>query len=435
MTVTYREAPFGGARLTLAARTETGPIRMVNEDGFLVLDLATGVSIMPEPGGERLESGTGVALAVIDGMGGCSGGTEATRIAIEAMRRRLRAGVGRSHEGLRRAMVEAVKEAGREVHRAAQRDRVLTGIGAALTAAAIGGGAAQLVHRVPAAIHEPEAIGKRGREREIVGDDDRCGPSLADLCAQERREHQHAVGVEAHGGLVEEQDPPPAGERARHRDALRLAAGEPRARMSLACPLLGQVHASEPFLHRGIPRGRRIGLGCDRRRSRVGVPQRQPQVPTHAQVIEQRPTLRHDAHRRPQLASRVLDHEPALAQARGILDAPEQRRLARSVAAEERNDLARLHAQVDTGEQRSWTVQLTEAKGKRDAVAARVPNTMRTMYEKIRSRRKAQVVFAVTYGACGSCDTALPVQRRTQMLSKGTLELCEGCGMLLYATE
>lgn len=86
-------------------------------------------------------------------------------------------------------------------------------------------------------------------------------------------------------------------------------------------------------------------------------------------------------------------------------------------------------------EQQALSVQLTEAKGKRDAVAARVPNTMRTMYEKIRSRRKAQVVFAVTYGACGSCDTALPVQRRTQMLSKGTLELCEGCGMLLYATE
>ena len=86
-------------------------------------------------------------------------------------------------------------------------------------------------------------------------------------------------------------------------------------------------------------------------------------------------------------------------------------------------------------EQQALGVQLTEAKGKRDAVAARVPNTMRTMYEKIRSRRKAQVVFAVTYGACGSCDTALPVQRRTQMLSKGTLELCEGCGMLLYATE
>lgn len=87
------------------------------------------------------------------------------------------------------------------------------------------------------------------------------------------------------------------------------------------------------------------------------------------------------------------------------------------------------------GEQQALDVQLADAKGKREAVAAKVPNAMRTMYEKIRARRKSQVVFAVTYGACGSCDTAIPVQRRTQMVSKGTLELCEGCGMLLYAAE
>ena len=86
-------------------------------------------------------------------------------------------------------------------------------------------------------------------------------------------------------------------------------------------------------------------------------------------------------------------------------------------------------------EQDALDAQLAAARGTRDAVATKVPNGMRTTYEKIRSRRKAQVVFAVASGACSSCDTAIPVQRRTQMLSKGTLELCEGCGMLLYASE
>ncbi|MCC6931157.1 MAG: hypothetical protein IT359_19360 [Gemmatimonadaceae bacterium] len=86
-------------------------------------------------------------------------------------------------------------------------------------------------------------------------------------------------------------------------------------------------------------------------------------------------------------------------------------------------------------ERQALDVQLAEAQGKRAAAAARVPGSMRGMYEKIRARRRSQVVFAVTHGACGSCDTAIPVQRRTQMVSKGTLELCEGCGMLLYATE
>lgn len=86
-------------------------------------------------------------------------------------------------------------------------------------------------------------------------------------------------------------------------------------------------------------------------------------------------------------------------------------------------------------EQGTLDAQLAAARAARDAVAVKVPTAMRTTYEKIRSRRKAQVVFAVSYGACGSCDTAIPVQRRTQMVSKGTLELCEGCGMLLYAAE
>lgn len=47
---------------------------------------------------------------------------------------------------MRRALLDAVQDAGREVYRASQRDRVLTGIGAAVTAAVIGGGAAHFIH-------------------------------------------------------------------------------------------------------------------------------------------------------------------------------------------------------------------------------------------------------------------------------------------------
>lgn len=79
--------------------------------------------------------------------------------------------------------------------------------------------------------------------------------------------------------------------------------------------------------------------------------------------------------------------------------------------------------------------ELAAARGKRDSVAQGVPPAMRTMYDRIRSRRHTQVVFPVHGGACGSCDTAVPVQRRNQMHARGTLESCEGCGMLLYATE
>lgn len=87
------------------------------------------------------------------------------------------------------------------------------------------------------------------------------------------------------------------------------------------------------------------------------------------------------------------------------------------------------------GEKSALDAQLATARARRDAVAAQVPGAMRSTYDRIRSRRHGQVVFAVTYGACGSCDTAIPVQRGKQMQAKGTIELCEGCGMLLYATE
>lgn len=79
--------------------------------------------------------------------------------------------------------------------------------------------------------------------------------------------------------------------------------------------------------------------------------------------------------------------------------------------------------------------ELAAARGKRDGMANDVPAGMRTMYDKMRSRRRKQVVYPIAYGACSACDTSVPVQRGKQMALKGTLEACEGCGMLLYATE
>ena len=100
-----------------------------------------------------------------------------------------------------------------------------------------------------AAIHEPKAIGKGGREGQIVGDDDRSRTSLPDLVAQQRREHEHPVGIETDRGLVEEQQPTTAGEGARHRDALGLAAAEAGGRARALGPLAGQVHAIQPLFH------------------------------------------------------------------------------------------------------------------------------------------------------------------------------------------
>lgn len=113
----------------------------------------------------------------------------------------------------------------------------------------------------------------------------------------------------------------------------------------------------------------------------------------------------------------------------------------RQAAEAHRSSLAAFDASLETRrgelveESRTLDGELAAARAQRDAAAVAVPAGMRAQYDRIRSRRRQQVVFPVTSGACGACDTAVPVQRRTQMQAKGSIEPCEGCGMLLYATE
>jgi predicted nucleic acid-binding Zn-ribbon protein len=78
---------------------------------------------------------------------------------------------------------------------------------------------------------------------------------------------------------------------------------------------------------------------------------------------------------------------------------------------------------------------LAAARGKRDALAAAVPRAMLGTYDRVRSRRRAETVFPLRGATCSACDTAVPTQRRAAMAASGSLETCEGCGVLLYAGE
>ena len=49
--------------------------------------------------------------------------------------------------------------------------------------------------------------------------------------------------------------------------------------------------------------------------------------------------------------------------------------------------------------------------------------------------RADQAIFVLADGSCACCDTAVPVQRRILMVNSGSIEVCETCGVLLYATE
>src|SRR5688500_8060128 len=91
-------------------------------------------------------------------------------------------------------------------------------------------------------------------------------------------------------------------------------------------------------------------------------------------------------------------------------------------------------AALDT-ERAEIDAQLAKARAKRDRTAQDVPRSMLAKYEKVRSRRRAETLFPLRGPSCSACDTAIPTQRRAVMAASGTVEMCEGCGALLYAGE
>jgi len=76
--------------------------------------------------------------------------------------------------------------------------------------------------------------------------------------------------------------------------------------------------------------------------------------------------------------------------------------------------------------------QLDEARRDRDGKAGSVSRPMLGKYDRIRGKR-TQALYALRGGSCGNCDTAVPLQRRNIMAGSGQIEVCEACGVLLYA--
>ncbi|HEY9425647.1 MAG TPA: hypothetical protein VIR34_00725 [Gemmatimonadaceae bacterium] len=76
--------------------------------------------------------------------------------------------------------------------------------------------------------------------------------------------------------------------------------------------------------------------------------------------------------------------------------------------------------------------ELEGVRTKRATSAARVPRNILTKYERIRGREKSFALYQLRGAACGRCNTAIPLQRRNVMAAGRTIEVCEGCGVLLY---
>jgi predicted nucleic acid-binding Zn-ribbon protein len=79
--------------------------------------------------------------------------------------------------------------------------------------------------------------------------------------------------------------------------------------------------------------------------------------------------------------------------------------------------------------------EIADAREKREVTARAVPRAILSKYDRVRVRKRSESVFPLRDKSCSACDTAIPTQRRAAMAASGALEMCEGCGMLLYAAE
>jgi uncharacterized protein len=139
-----------------------------------------------------------------------------------------------------------------------------------------------------------------------------------------------------------------------------------------------------------------------------------------AQVEQARKILIEEESELHGLARRIADGHKTVAAHRDALAAMEQDQAA------ERDAIARERADIEGA--------LAEARVKRNQAAARVPRSILTKYDRIRGRKGEQAIFPLRGPSCGHCDTAIPLQRRNQMAGTGQIEVCEACGVLLYAT-
>jgi len=76
--------------------------------------------------------------------------------------------------------------------------------------------------------------------------------------------------------------------------------------------------------------------------------------------------------------------------------------------------------------------ELNAARRDRQERAAAVPKPILGKYDRIRGKRP-QALYTLRGGSCGNCDTSIPLQRRNMMAGSGHIEVCEACGVLLYA--
>lgn len=111
-----------------------------------------------------------------------------------------------------------------------------------------------------------------------------------------------------------------------------------------------------------------------------------------------------------EMRTNVVAHETSLA------EIEEEQATAREEIAKERSE-------IDGA--------LASARADRNSKTDGVQRSLLGKYDRIRTRR-THALYPLRGESCGNCDTAIPMQRRNQMVVNGPIDVCEACGVLLY---
>lgn len=135
-----------------------------------------------------------------------------------------------------------------------------------------------------------------------------------------------------------------------------------------------------------------------------------------------------------EMARRVLAEEESelagMARRLGELQSALEAHRASAAALEAEQADARASVQGDIDRLQTT---LTAARHVRDGKAAAVNPCLRSRYDRIATRRQSQALYAIRGLTCGACDTSIPLQRRNVLMVAGQIDVCEACGVLLYA--
>ena len=87
------------------------------------------------------------------------------------------------------------------------------------------------------------------------------------------------------------------------------------------------------------------------------------------------------------------------------------------------------------GRRESIMAELERAQTVRGEAARSVNGALLVRYERIRRGKAPLALYSLHADACGNCFTAVPTQRRVLIQRGASIEGCEACGVLLYASE